>query len=202
ASDRDDPGRAEGFLHPPQGRDKVPRRASELGSVCEEDGLRFRRARYVLLPDDDREVSRRRRLWHLEIREGPGKSLRRRKIVRMFGGPRGEDAAAGPNLKPGIVRPLRDVQRFREPGRRSLRPLDEQDERRRQRPTVPGPDAAAPQAAPGLDLEHREAADARGLVKRLLTRQGPCFARCTRVPSPRTPARRRSAGAWPAGGRS
>ena len=67
SGDREDAGRAEGFLHPPDGGDELAGRPLELGTVGEEHDLRVCGARQVGLRGDDREVSCRPLLGEFEV---------------------------------------------------------------------------------------------------------------------------------------
>src|SRR5207245_9008707 len=77
-----------------------------------------------------------------------------RQIVRVGGGTRGEEAAAMSDWGPRIFRPVGDEQGLRVRGRGPRTLLDEQDERRRERPFAAGPETPPAEASAPLDLEH------------------------------------------------
>ena len=154
ARDRDDLRRPERLSHTPNHGHEFPRRPLELRPVREENGLRRLHRWQVGFAGHDRQVFGDDRLWNLEAFEGERRAFRRGQIVRMGCGTRGEEAAAVSDLEPRIFRPLGDEQSLRVRGRGPRTLLDEQDERRRERPFAAGPETPPAEASAPLDLEH------------------------------------------------
>ncbi len=84
--DREDLPGAQFVPYTLHGGDEVPRRAFELGTVGQEDGVRGLRRPDVGLARDDREVSDGVRGRHVEVGHRRRQALRRREIVGMADG--------------------------------------------------------------------------------------------------------------------
>ena len=74
-------------------------------------------------------------------------------------GPGGEEAAAMSDLESRIFRPLGDEQGLRVRRRGPGTLLDEEDERRGERPVATGPKSPPAEASALLDLEHEGRTD-------------------------------------------
>src|SRR5213596_576183 len=99
-----------------------------------------------------------------------------------------EEAASDAHLEAGIPGPLGDEQPLgvRRCGARGL--MHEQDERSWEGALTTGPDSFATEAASRIDLKHGRGEAISGWRISLTNPGRPCSARCTPVPSHRTPA--------------